>query len=108
MVYDGGGVSLSSGRIFPDYLTSVRDGGFYGWPWSYYGQHVDQRVEPKRPDMVAKAIVPDCANAKSVMGVLLLCGAKGTYVTVRASGDDADECIRQIGELITNRFGEDR
>jgi glucose/arabinose dehydrogenase len=43
----------------PDYLTSVRDGGFYGWPWSYWGQHVDARVKPLRPDMVAKAITPD-------------------------------------------------
>ncbi len=48
------------------------------------------------------------ANAKSVMGVLLLCGQKGTYVTVRAEGDDADEAVRQIGELIANRFGEGR
>jgi glucose/arabinose dehydrogenase len=44
--------------LVPDYLTSVKDGGFYGWPFSYYGQHVDTRVEPQRPDLVAKAIVP--------------------------------------------------
>lgn len=47
--------------LVPDYLTSVRDGGFYGWPYSYYGQHVDERVTPQRPDLVAKAIVPDYA-----------------------------------------------
>lgn len=47
--------------LVPDYLTSVRDGGFYGWPYSYYGQHVDQRVTPQRPDMVAQALVPDYA-----------------------------------------------
>jgi len=47
--------------LVPDYMTSVRDGGFYGWPWSYYGSHVDARVKPPRPDMVAKAIVPDYA-----------------------------------------------
>ena len=47
--------------LVPDYLTSVRDGGFYGWPYSYYGQHVDQRVTPPRPDLVAKAIAPDYA-----------------------------------------------
>lgn len=46
------------------------------------------------------------ANAKSVMGVLLLCGAKGTSVDVRATGDRADECVSAIGELIANRFGE--
>ncbi len=43
----------------PDYLTSVKDGGFYGWPYSYWGQHVDERVTPRRPDLVARAIVPD-------------------------------------------------
>ncbi|MCY1396001.1 putative membrane-bound dehydrogenase domain protein [compost metagenome] len=47
--------------LVPDYMTSVKDGGFYGWPWSYYGQHVDKRVVPPRPDMVARALVPDYA-----------------------------------------------
>jgi glucose/arabinose dehydrogenase len=47
--------------LVPDYMTSVRDGGFYGWPYSYFGQHVDARVKPQRPDLVAKAIVPDYA-----------------------------------------------
>lgn len=47
--------------LVPDYLTSVRDGAFYGWPYSYYGQHVDQRVTPQRPDWVARAIAPDFA-----------------------------------------------
>ncbi|WP_421739000.1 PQQ-dependent sugar dehydrogenase [Caulobacter sp.] len=47
--------------LVPDYMTSVKDGGFYGWPYSYYGQHVDSRVKPQRPDLVAKAIIPDYA-----------------------------------------------
>ncbi|HEX6012477.1 MAG TPA: PQQ-dependent sugar dehydrogenase, partial [Geminicoccaceae bacterium] len=47
--------------LVPDYMTSVEEGGFYGWPYSYYGQHVDARVEPQRPDLVAQAIVPDYA-----------------------------------------------
>ena len=47
--------------LVPDYMTSVRDGGFYGWPYSYFGQHVDDRVKPQRPDLVARAIVPDYA-----------------------------------------------
>jgi glucose/arabinose dehydrogenase len=47
--------------LVPDYMTSVKDGGFYGWPYSYYGQHVDERVQPQRPDLVAKALVPDYA-----------------------------------------------
>ena len=47
--------------LVPDYLTSVREGGFYGWPYSYFGQIVDERVTPPRPDLVAKAIKPDYA-----------------------------------------------
>ncbi|MBA3564683.1 MAG: sorbosone dehydrogenase family protein [Gammaproteobacteria bacterium] len=47
--------------LVPDYMTSVKDGGFYGWPYSYFGQHVDARVKPPRPELVAEAIVPDYA-----------------------------------------------
>jgi glucose/arabinose dehydrogenase len=47
--------------LVPDYMTSVREGDFYGWPYSYFGQHIDERVEPARPDLVASAIVPDYA-----------------------------------------------
>ena len=47
--------------LVPDYMTSVRDGAFYGWPYSFYGQHVDTRPKPPRPDLVAKAVVPDYA-----------------------------------------------
>ena len=47
--------------LVPDYMTTVRDGGFYGWPYSYYGAHVDTRVKPPRPDLVATAIAPDYA-----------------------------------------------
>lgn len=47
--------------LVPDYLTSVQENGFYGWPYSYYGQHIDQRVQPQKPELVAKAIVPDYA-----------------------------------------------
>ena len=53
-------------NLVPDYLTSVRDGGFYGWPYSYFGQHVDPRVQPQRPDLVAKALVPDYALSSHV------------------------------------------
>ena len=48
-------------NLVPDYMTSVQDGGFYGWPWSYFGQTVDARLKPPRPDMVAKAVKPDYA-----------------------------------------------
>jgi glucose/arabinose dehydrogenase len=47
--------------LVPDFMTSVQDGAFYGWPYSYYGQHVDARVKPQRPDLVASAIAPDYA-----------------------------------------------
>jgi glucose/arabinose dehydrogenase len=53
-------------NLVPDYLTSVQDGGFYGWPYSYFGNHVDQRVQPQRPDLVEKAIVPDYALGSHV------------------------------------------
>jgi glucose/arabinose dehydrogenase len=49
------------GDLVPDYLTSVKEGGFYGWPYSYFGAHVDARVGPRRPDLVASAIKPDYA-----------------------------------------------
>jgi glucose/arabinose dehydrogenase len=47
--------------LVPDYMTSITPGGFYGWPWSYYGQIVDERVEPANPDLVARALKPDYA-----------------------------------------------
>lgn len=47
--------------LVPDYMTTVKDGGFYGWPYSYFGQHVDERMKPQRPDLVASAIKPDYA-----------------------------------------------
>jgi glucose/arabinose dehydrogenase len=52
--------------LVPDYLTSVKQGGFYGWPYSYFGKHVDARVKPPRPDLVEKAIVPDYALGNHV------------------------------------------
>ena len=62
--------------LVPDYLTSVRDGGFYGWPYSYYGQHLDPRIEPQRPDLVATAIAPDYALSSHVapLGVAMSTG----------------------------------
>ena len=47
--------------LVPDYITSVKEGGFYGWPYSYYGQHVDERVQPQAPQKVAQALKPDYA-----------------------------------------------
>ncbi|MGC1301228.1 MAG: sorbosone dehydrogenase family protein [Caulobacteraceae bacterium] len=52
--------------LVPDYMTSVKDGAFYGWPYSYYGQHLDPRVQPQRPDLVARAIPPDYALSSHV------------------------------------------
>ncbi|KAA0970271.1 sorbosone dehydrogenase family protein [Aureimonas fodinaquatilis] len=53
-------------NLVPDYLTSVQENGFYGWPWSYFGQHVDERVYPPRPDLVETAIAPDYALSSHV------------------------------------------
>jgi glucose/arabinose dehydrogenase len=61
----------------PDYMTAVQDGGFYGWPYSYFGQNVDERVQPPRPDLVAKAIPPDYALGAHTAS-LGLCSADGS------------------------------
>ncbi|WP_227496759.1 PQQ-dependent sugar dehydrogenase [Massilia litorea] len=58
--------------LVPDYMTSVQEKGFYGWPYSYFGQHVDHRVMPQRPDLVAKAIKPDYALGSHVAALGLL------------------------------------
>jgi glucose/arabinose dehydrogenase len=82
--------------LVPDYLTSVRDGGFYGWPYSYYGQHLDPRVQPQRPDLVAAAIVPDYALSSHVapLGVVMYAGTDlpasyrgGAFVSEHGSWD---------------------
>jgi glucose/arabinose dehydrogenase len=65
--------------LVPDFMTSVTDGGFYGWPYSYYGQHVDARVKPQRPDLVAKALVPDYALGPHTAS-LGLAFSKGTLL----------------------------
>jgi len=59
-------------NLVPDYLTSVQDGAFYGWPYSYYGQHVDTRVKAQRPDLVAAAVPPDFALGSHVAALGLL------------------------------------
>jgi glucose/arabinose dehydrogenase len=64
--------------LVPDYLTSVRDGAFYGWPYSYYGQRVDTRVNPPAPEQVAKAMVPDFALGAHVapLGLVSAVGSR--------------------------------
>jgi glucose/arabinose dehydrogenase len=64
--------------LVPDYLTSVRDGAFYGWPYSYYGQHVDDRVQPQRPELVAKAVPPDYALGAHTASLGLVSSAGST------------------------------
>jgi glucose/arabinose dehydrogenase len=71
------------GDLVPDYMTSVSDGGFYGWPYSYYGAHVDDRVKPPRPDLVAKAIVPDYALGPHTASLGLAYAASGKTVSPR-------------------------
>ncbi|MBS7668122.1 PQQ-dependent sugar dehydrogenase [Croceicoccus gelatinilyticus] len=86
-------------QLVPDYLTSVRDGGFYGWPYSYYGQHVDPRIQPQRPDLVRKAISPDYALGSHVaaLGVDFTTGGSfgerfgaGAFVGMHGSWNRAD------------------
>jgi glucose/arabinose dehydrogenase len=64
--------------LVPDYITSVRDGGFYGWPYSYLGQHIDPTVDPQRPDLVAKAIAPDVllTSHAAALGLLFYTGSQ--------------------------------
>jgi len=72
--------------LVPDYMTSLRDGGFYGWPYSYFGQHVDSRVSPQRPDLVARAIVPDYALGAHTASLGLASGAGNTLPAAFANG----------------------
>ena len=72
--------------LVPDYMTSVRDGGFYGWPYSYYGQHIDARVTPQRPELVSMAIVPDYALGPHTASLGLASSAGTTLPAVFANG----------------------
>jgi glucose/arabinose dehydrogenase len=88
--------------LVPDYMTSVKEGAFYGWPYSYYGQHVDPRVMPQRPDMVAKAIPADYALSSHVapLGMTFSTGAKlgqayseGAFVAEHGSWDRTQDVV---------------
>ena len=72
--------------LVPDYLTTVKDGAFYGWPYSYYGQNVDPRVQPPRPDLVAKAIAPDYALGSHVAPLGLAFATGPALLPTLASG----------------------
>ena len=72
--------------LVPDYMTAVRDGGFYGWPYSYYGRHVDARVAPPRPDLVATALVPDYALGPHTASLGLTFSHEGALPPAFAQG----------------------
>ncbi|MFG5407418.1 PQQ-dependent sugar dehydrogenase [Piscinibacter sakaiensis] len=72
--------------LVPDYLTSVQDGGFYGWPWSYFGPNVDARVQPPRPDQVARAIAPDYALGAHVAALGLAAAGRTALPAPFADG----------------------
>ena len=72
--------------LVPDYMTAVKDGAFYGWPYSYYGQHVDARVTPQRPDLVAQAIAPDYALGPHTASLGLTFAHAGNLPAGFASG----------------------
>ena len=73
-------------NLVPDYMTSVKEGAFYGWPYSYYGQHVDPRVRPQRPDLVAKAIPPDYALSSHVAALGLTFYSGSSFPAVFRGG----------------------
>src|SRR5437773_2807023 len=68
--------------LVPDYITAVRDAAFYGWPYSYYGSHIDTRVKPQRPDLVEKAIAPDYALGPHTASLGLV-SARGNTLPLR-------------------------
>ena len=72
------GSGSARGDLVPDYITSVRDGGFYGWPYSYIGTHLDPTVSPQRPDLVATAIVPDVLlpSHSAALGLIFYTGSQ--------------------------------
>ena len=72
--------------LVPDYLTSVRDGAFYGWPYSYYGQHVDARVKPPQPELVATASLPDYALGPHVAPLGLVSSVGSSLPAAYANG----------------------
>jgi glucose/arabinose dehydrogenase len=72
--------------LVPDYMTSVKDGGFYGWPYSWYGRHVDVRVKPQRPELVARALVPDYALGPHTASLGLAFAGPGTLTPAFRSG----------------------
>jgi glucose/arabinose dehydrogenase len=86
--------------LVPDYLTSVKPGAFYGWPYSYYGGHVDPRVHPQKPDMVRKAIAPDYALGSHVaaLGLTFLTGGGfgGNYADGAFVGEHGSWNRRQL------------
>jgi glucose/arabinose dehydrogenase len=73
-------------NLVPDYMTSVRPGAFYGWPYSYYGRHVDPRVRPQRPDLVARAIPPDYALSSHVAPLGLTFYTGGSFPAMFKGG----------------------
>jgi hypothetical protein len=75
--------------LVPDYLTSVRDGGFYGWPYSWYGTHVDERVQPPRPERVAQAIVPEYALGSHVAPLGMVAAGRGPLAAKLAQAGTA-------------------
>src|SRR5690606_34043102 len=85
-------------NLVPDYLTSVQEGGFYGWPWAYWGKNVDPRVKPENPDKVAQTITPDYSLGSHVAALGLAFSsevmgpefAEGVFVGEHGSWNRAD------------------
>ena len=89
--------------LVPDYMTSVKDGAFYGWPYSYFGQHVDPRVEPQRPDLVEKAVAPGL-RAQLPRRAVGACLLHGRQPAAKISGRRVRRRTRQLGPPAVQRL----
>jgi hypothetical protein len=91
--------------LVPDYLTSVRDGGFYGWPYSWYGQHVDVRVQPPNPDLVAKAVPPDYALGAHVAALGLVASVGSPLPEILAARSAASASTAAAHGMFVGQHG---
>ena len=85
-------------QVPPDYMTALHDGGFYGWPFSYYGQQVDDRVKPQNPALVATALVPDYALGAHTASLGLAWSGRRRFAAALSAGD-----VRRTARLVESK-----
>jgi glucose/arabinose dehydrogenase len=91
--------------LVPDYLSSVRDGAFYGWPYSYWGKRVDSRVEPPRPDLVARSVAPDYALGTHVAPLGLAAARAGSPLAAALGGGAASAPPQGVAGMFVGLHG---